>query len=299
MYSIAVSHRTPHAPQALYDLLLASSIQKTDSISTAYTLHHTNGDTTGPITQSTGYVHIRNKENGWQIFVPSLVSNREVCYKMHFPEALAKAIKLPMSCREHISLVLTSRISIIDDLLETVGVGHVLGIKAISRRVVDESGEEDDEEEEEREIAVTTAEASISATVNDIFGLSQVSQASTVIPESNSTPSSNDSYPQLLLGPEPNIVPSVPIQSIFGNVDTYTQLLGHVIRIARQTSLPQSDFLAAPSNGQRLPGYNHQAAFGVRELNQTRHDTKIGAAGELFVSIPPENQFNKFNKETL
>ncbi|KFZ02938.1 hypothetical protein V502_11372 [Pseudogymnoascus sp. VKM F-4520 (FW-2644)] len=282
---IAVSHRTPLAPQPLYDLLLASSIKKTDSISTTYTLHHSNGDTTGPITQSTGHVHIRNKKNGWQIFVPSLASNREVCYKMHFPEALTKAIEIPISCREHISLVLTSSISVIDDLLETVGVGHVPGIEAIPRRVVTESDEEDEEDEEEegeREVVVTTAEASSRVTVNEIFGLSQVSQVSTPIPEGGSTSSSNDSYPELFVGPEADNAPNIPIQIVFGNVDAYTQILGHVIRIARQTNLPQNDFPAAPTNGQHLPGYDHQAVFGVRGLNQTRHDTKIGAAGELF-----------------
>lgn len=50
----------------------------------------------------------------------------------------------PTSCREHIGLVLTSRISVIDDLLETVGVGHVLGIEAIPRRVVDDSDKEEE-----------------------------------------------------------------------------------------------------------------------------------------------------------
>ncbi|OBT74408.1 hypothetical protein VF21_06830 [Pseudogymnoascus sp. 05NY08] len=283
---IAVSHRTPLAPQLLYNMLLASSIQKTDSISTTYTLHHSNGDITGPITQGNGYVHIRNNENGWQIFVPSLVSNREVCYKVQLPEALTRAIEIPISCREHISLVLTSSISVIDDLLETVGVGQVPEIEAFPPRVVseleeeDKSDEEDEEGEEVRELVATTSEASSSVTVNETFGLSQVSQASTPIPEGGSIPSSNDS--QLFIAPDADNALSIPIQSVFGNADAYAQLLGHVIRIAGHTNLPRNDFSAAPSNGQSLPGYNHQAAFGVRELNQKRHDTKIGAAGELF-----------------
>jgi hypothetical protein len=209
---------------------------------------------------------------------------------MHLPEALAKAIEIPTSCREHISLVLTSSISVIDDLLETVGVGHVPGIEAIPRRVVDDS---DEEEEEEEEVVVITPEGTSRVIADEFFGVSQVSRASIAISEGGSTPPSNVSSPQLFLEPEPDNIPNISIQGIFGNVDAYTQLLGHVIRIARQTSLPQSDFPAAPGNGQHLPGYDHQAAFGVRALNQMRHDSKIGAAGELFVSIPPKKSIQQ------
>jgi len=211
---------------------------------------------------------------------------------MHLPEALAKAIEIPTSCRENISLVLTSSISVIDELLETVGVGHVPGIEAIPQRVVDDS---DEEEEEEEEVVVITPEGTSRVIANEFFGVSQVSRASIAISESGSTPPSDVSSRQLFLEPEPDNIPNIPIQGIFGNVDAYTQLLGHVIRIARQTNLPQADFPAAPGNGQHLPGYDHQAAFGVRALNQMRHDSKIGAAGELFVSIPPKNQYNSFD----
>ena len=121
----------------------------------------------------------------------------------------------------------------------------------------------------------------------------QVSRASIAISEGGSTLLSNVSSPQLSLEPEPDNIPNIPIQGIFSNVDAYTQLLGHVIRIARHTSLPQSDFPAAPGNGQYLPAYDHQAAFGVRALHQMRHDSKIGAAGELFVSIPPKKSIQQ------
>jgi hypothetical protein len=252
-------------------------------ISTTHTLHHTSGATTGPIHGNTGHVHIRNQENGWQIFVPTLRSNRELCYQIHLPEALATAIEIPTSCREHISFVLNNSISIINDLLETVGIGHVPGIEAFPRRLVYHS---DREEEEEEVVAIREGTSRVVA--GEFFGASQVSRIGVAIPEGGSTPPSNISSPQQFLEPEPANIPNVPIQGIFGNVDAYTQLLSHVIRLARQTSLPQSTFPAAPGNGQYLLGYDHQAAFGVRVLDQMRHDNKIGAAGELFVSIPPK-----------
>ena len=231
-------------------------------------------------------MHIRNQENGWQIFVPTLQSNRELCYKIHLPEALAKAIEIPASSREHISLVLNNSISFINDFLETVGIGQVPGIEVFPRRLVDDSNGED--EEEVVVVVVATREGTSRVVANEFFGTSQVSRIGVAISEGGSTPPSNISSPQLFFEPEPDNIPNMPIQGIIGNDNAYTQLLSHVIRLARQTSLPQSTFPAAPGNGQYLLGYDHQTAFGVRVLDKMRHDSKIGAAGELFVSIPPK-----------
>jgi hypothetical protein len=42
--------------------------------------------------------------------------------------------------------------------------------------------------------------------------------------------------------------------------------------------------MAIPGNVQFHQGFDHAAAFGIRSQGQMNHDTKIGAAGELFVS---------------
>lgn len=281
MYSVAVSHRTPSPPRLLYDRLLASSILKTDTISTTYTLRHTNGDLTGPISGTSGHVHIRNHENCWQIFVPILESDRSVCYRIHFPEALATAIEIPVSYREHISIVLNDSLSILEDLLETIGIGTVPGIQPIRRRVIDNL---DPREEVEGIEGSADLDRRPIAVANEFFGRSQVSQASVTASEGGSTPRSNISSPRLFFEPEEDDIPNIPIPGLFGSVDAYTQLLDHVIRLARHARLPQSNSPAAVGRGQHLPGYDHLAAFGVRSLDQMRHDSKIGAAGELFVS---------------
>lgn len=84
--------------------------------------------------------------------------------------------------------------------------------------------------------------------------------------ERNHTPSSSDSDEDNVRRP-----------------NVYLELLDNVIRIAQTTILPHRDAAVAPVNGPVHPGFNHNAAFGVRSQGQVNHDIKVGAAGELFV----------------
>jgi hypothetical protein len=70
----------------------------------------------------------------------------------------------------------------------------------------------------------------------------------------------------------------------FSSNDAYRELLDNVIRIANRTNLPHRDFMTEPRDFQFHQGFDHEAAFGIRSQDQMTHDTRIGAAGELFVS---------------
>jgi hypothetical protein len=153
----------------------------------------------------------------------------------------------------------------------------------------------DEDEEEEQELVATPLEGTSRIIADEFFGMCQDRRASIAISEDGLTPISNVSSPQQFPRFAQDNIPDIPIQGMFGNADAYSQLLGQVIRLARQSNLPRSNFSAARGNGQHLPGYDHQTAFGIRALDQMRHDSKIGAAGELFVSIIPKTQYNSFN----
>lgn len=74
--------------------------------------------------------------------------------------------------------------------------------------------------------------------------------------------------------------------------NAYIELLDHVIRIANRINVPHRGFIAGPGSARLLPGFDHEAAFGIRSQGQMNHDTRIGAAGELFVSNPvPQSRF--------
>jgi hypothetical protein len=287
-------------PQPLYDRLLASTVRRSDSIFASYTLNHANGSTTGPIPGIPSYVNIQNRENSWRIFVPNVERQREVCYKMHLPMALAKQLNIPEPCEKIVGLVLTSSTSVLDELLETAGVGNVSSVEPSSR---DLAHEVERPTEGQRGTPVLTSERmsrplareqlDIPRALIVIHERPQITsnyERPVQTPDSEPGPETDpESEANLEADPEPELeaIPNLPVRSVQNDTHTYTQLLDHVIRIARWTYLPQSDFAAAPGQGDYLPGFNRQNAFGVRALNQVLHDTNIGAAGELFVSLSP------------
>jgi hypothetical protein len=282
----------------LYDRLLASEVLRSDNIFASYTLSHANGSTTGPIVDVPGHVHIQTRANSWRIFVPDNEREREICYKMHLPKTLAKQLTIPELCKEIIGHVLNSSASVLDELLETAGIGHVSSVEAVPRSVAHEA--ERPIEEQKRAPVSTTEYISRPLAREHLV----MPRAHTVIHEGPSntphddrpmqTPDSEpgpDTDPESEAAvrensePELENIANLPIRSVLNDILTYTQLLDHIIRIARRTILPQSEFAVAPGQGHDLPGFNRQAAFGVRALNQTLHDINIGAAGELFVSL--------------
>ncbi len=96
--------------------------------------------------------------------------------------------------------------------------------------------------------------------------------------ESGSISPSENSDPFRIVSPE------IPGEIAFVAGNAYLELLDNVIRIASRAVLPRSDALV-PGIGVFHPGYVHNEAFGVRTQGQMNHDFKIGAAGELFVSV--------------
>ncbi|EPE32824.1 ATPase of HSP90 chaperone/DNA topoisomerase II/histidine kinase [Glarea lozoyensis ATCC 20868] len=299
---IVVTHRRIDDPQPLYFQLQMSSVLKSNAIRATYTLRHENGDTTGPIPGIPGHVHVEEVQGFWAIFVPEIASEREISYKLHLPRALARLLDLPASCRDVIGLVLNSSPAVIDELLETEGIGQVLGIEPPVRRLNDDENTLSDEEQATD--TTSTPQGTSRPISRGSDDVPRASRAIMVATERRSAPisreeshrqpldleqavdSEQEPYPQSPseLESESNLdnVIHLPIRQV-PNVDAYTQLLGHVIRIARETDFPRSDSPAAPGNGRYLPGYDALGAFGVRSLNQIGHDKKIGAAGELFV----------------
>jgi len=287
-YSCAVANRTPLVVQGryqnLYDRLLATSVSRTDAISTEYTIRYQNSEIIGPVAQNTGHVHIQEHEGGWQIFVPQNRDAREICYARELPHALASLFKITTLAGESINHVLNSSISVIDELLEIGGVGKITGLDAPQRSNVENMDEDQEEYEEER----LPSRTSVQTNAEEIYLALRESGRAPMLPERLGTPSSSSSG-QESGGVSPSrirhlrsVSPAVPEENEFTH-NAYRELLGNVIRIARQAVLPHRD-AAVLGIGRFHPGYVHDDAFGVRTQGQMNHDFKIGAAGELFVS---------------
>jgi len=262
-YSCAVSNRSSlvhGSPQLLYNRLLATTVLKTDGISTKYKIEYENGDIIGPISRNTGHVHIQEQENSWQIFVPRNRDAREVCYMRELPHALTRLFKITESAGESISHVLNSSIVVINELLEQGGIGAVPGVEPPPRRV--DIGEEETPSGGGPGLFQRSDTPSSS-----IFGEDDVRTSLRQVVARPRSPS--------LAYPEGNEVLTP---------DAWLALLDNVIRIARRTTIPHRNALVGPTNGQFHPDFDHDAAFGIRSQGQMNHDFKIGAAGELFVS---------------
>jgi hypothetical protein len=289
-YRCAVSSRSPlaiRAPSSLYNGLLRSTVFKSDGLSTQCTIQQQGDDTIGPIEQKTGHLHIEKHDETWQIYVPRDRHVREVCYKSALPDALIKIFEVSEASRESVGHVLNSSISVIDDILERAGIGRVPGIEPPLRAFEDMSQGESDSEES----ASVEREVLLSDGFHPFPWDSERSEAGLRVSRRLDTPSSSTFEEGRSQGStySYNIPPrsSAPVdlqRDISYRSNAYRDLLANVIRIASQAQLPLYTASANPSNGQWHLDFNHDAAFGIRSQGETKHDIKIGAAGELFVS---------------
>ena len=269
-------------------------------------------------------MHVREQDDKWEILVPQNRRDREQCYLRQLPEALCKLFHIDLSAREIIGNILKSSPFVIDDLLETAGIGKVSEIQPPPRPSIDDLDEQETvatEETVETEVATAPlrdSRAQSAPLLSSRTGFAQagssnlpslghrvVSSISTSgsrarTPSSSTAPSESRGTPASRIfefpspGPprEPDNIfnrspsPEDVAQGIFAGIDAYRELLDNVIRIASRTTLPRYGAMARPGGGQFHPGFDLEAAFGVRSQDQMTHDTRIGAAGELFVSRP-------------
>ncbi|KAE8447535.1 hypothetical protein EG329_010665 [Mollisiaceae sp. DMI_Dod_QoI] len=288
----AVSFRSPLAlsdPLSLYNQLSATSVLKAYGISTQYTIRLENGETIGPVAQNAGFVHIQVHDTTWQIFVPQDRDARDVCYTRELPDALTKLFKISPSARESIGHVLNSRVSIIEELLEQAGIATVQGIEPPRRRLAEDR---DEHEAMIREATMRPQDQSSLLTPvgrqsqhgmpsQSTSGRELITRDSERSNASSSGAARASASPFSLAMRAPS--PEYPEEDEYLIGNAYLELLHNVIRIASQIALPHYNAIPGLGNGDFNQGYDRVAAFGVRSQGQMNHDTKIGAAGELFV----------------
>jgi hypothetical protein len=286
----AVSYRSAIATlnaQCMLNQLRSASILRTNGISTKYTIQRSGEDITIQI--PSGYVHIREQENRWNVYVPENRRERALCYSLSFPEALTKLFRISPAAREIISNVLSKPIYILDDILEAEGIGMVPDIAPPPRPAAEDSSEEG------------TSEQDVLA-VEDTVASSRSSQAqgtpTSSVRRSHSPPAADQIH-----DPPERLSPEIADGRTYYSRDAYQDLLENVIRLASQTNLPHLNSRAIVGNNQFLEGFDPVITFGIRSQGQMNHDTKIGAAGELFVSTvhnrPSNSELNVYNHRYL
>lgn len=221
--------------------------------------------------------------------MPENEQHLEICYSRQLPDAFSKLFEISSSAREDLGSVLRSSIANIDALLDDAGVANVPGFENRRRRDSQDGQGLEISASEEETPPLTNASRRESFS-NDIENA--IARLSVDLSEQPPTPSSSGfEEPGIRQSVPPNILlPRSPSpDQRFDPDSAYRGLLENVIRKASQISIPRCDAEIAFGDAQFHEGYDHEAAFGVRSQAQMNHDTKIGAAGELFVSF--ENPF--------
>lgn len=301
--SCAFFYQSPMAktdPQSLYHLLLNTSIRRSDEISTKHTLCLGSEDI--QVYVPTGYIHIAEEGNFLQVFVPLNNKHRELCYLRNLPQALTILLQIDLSARNIIQKVLTSSVLVLEDLLDAEGVGKIQSVPPPRRNGEqhDDYYDDDEDGEEGEEEVLSHEEATANSPIPTpqsapLRGRAAVgiwnspSRSSSPMVHYQDTPAGSqfsESNARVSLSPDRHLSRSpTPEQANFGRSAGYIRLLDHVIRMSIRFVFPHHDTVPQVGNGEIHQGFNHGDAFGVRSQGQMSHDIKIGAAGELFVSI--------------
>jgi hypothetical protein len=239
------------------------------------------------VNSDTGLVHIDDSDDKLCIYIPRDPRDRRRCYTLGLPQALARFFKLQDSTASvMLQLVFVTAEDFLDDSLDAHGIvslpanipelsdTEVQDLSTSGTRVSDNSTEgRSASESQDTESFADDINTPLpgSETVEEVLGTRATHRRLLSLP-----PLFRDFLsPRVSLSraPEP-LVPESP----------YIQLLGEVIRLARQVTL--REFLQRPQATVLGQGnISHELAFGVRSEGQIAHDIKIGAAGELFVRL--------------
>jgi len=179
-----------------------------------------------------------------------------VCYARVLPDTLIKMFEIASTAREVIGHVLNTNDFAIDDLLKHAGIGMVPEIEPLPIGPLEPLNEE---VIANRSLLVLNRRAS----------------------SQSNLPGPVRSISVALRSPSPAL--PEPIEFIANTA--YRDLLDNVIGIAQQAAIPHRGVIVGPANGQSDDSFDPIATFGVRSQGEVNHDIKIGAAGELFVSI--------------
>lgn len=305
MHRCAVASRSPLAlrdTHKLYNILSEASVLKTNGITTQYTLFLDN-DVEKVVDVSQGNLHMLDLEDKLEFFVPQMKKERKICYIIDLPQALNNFFEIPTSATEIIGNILNNPLSVLDTVLETAGIGMVPGIDPPLQDYQEDS--EGSEVSDNGEMTASLRQNGPRQGHLVISGASDFehsdrqtasqpgSPGSIVFEDRNvfGTPASSAfrGYTSQTSPDWPSNVARINSealrQQLDHTLDHFRNLLENIILVASTRHFPHNGVTQFLGIGHFFPGFGHAATFGVRNLDQIGHDTRIGAAGELFVSF--------------
>lgn len=245
-------------------------------------------EVTASVQSDSGSVHIEEVSNVLRIYVPRDDSDRQRCYSLDLPQALARYFGLRDSTAPFaFSSVFLTPENLIDGFLDRHEIvrispdisqhpesespdttsleAHAEGDDVISGSEETEEGGEGIGTPRDTPCPSPETAAELSRTIATYYR--------------TSTPPL-----QLFTVPHPDRASPDTVPRPVSENHRYIQLLDKVIGLAHSLTLTEA--LRRPlSNVGSNENTSHNLVFGVRSENPLAHDIKIGAAGELFVSF--------------
>lgn len=259
---------------------------------------------------SQGVLHIEERDGIPQLFVPRNSRDRNLCFSGQLPKSLARYLGITdPAAAERFRVIVLSSADVIDDVLDEDGIIRAPDID-FSSSESNTLGEESDELNTDVSIMTPTssedrasathqlrpgAPRPIPANVLNLPARANFPQigAPLVVPRATHEPRplalAEDGRPDF----HPSSHSDPEIATPLSSTTQYVQVLEKVIEKGRREVFPSAEAPGLQNRAENLPFANgdvtHGSPFGPRSQNRIEHDIKIGAAGELYVSLckPP------------
>jgi hypothetical protein len=232
-------------------------------------------------------IHYQAVENVLKLYVPKDRQQRRACYRSQLPKLLADIIGVDSSAHYDISVIMSSDLRSLDDVLIELDISSVSWIAKPERDISD-----DDD-------SATSIQGTLQDSSSRSASNSPSSTENTLVEHRSNlrTPGSSASRSRFHLGirdmddvedvedDDEAFVPTPPPPQ-------YHEFVEQVLRNARRSGyantsnsnrIPISG--SSPLNGPSPTAFDRTATFGDRTADQMKHDRRIGAAGEAFVSL--------------
>jgi hypothetical protein len=253
------------------------------------TLSLSQGTLTATAESSSGLLHIEENNGTLRIFVPRDPQQRKLCYPGQLPKALVRYLGITdPAATGSFRIVILVPADVLDDVLDEDGIVQVPNIDSLGSEL---STPEDLEPDElAPEVSTLTPTSSEDQPSTGLRLQSAATHSIEVRPEA--TEFRYERRPSSTSVEDDHLVHQPTLRSQSENTvpltydAQYVQLLEKVIEAARRAAFPTAEALDLQDLADALPSADTQGPLlGLRAQNQIERDIKIGAAGELYVSL--------------
>ena len=290
--------------KALYEQLAKAIVHETNGVTKRMTIKLLDREYRAESAE--GNLHLKSEGAQLQLFVPRDCDAREICYLEDLPKRLLQVLAISRSEAEAIiiQIIQSNSAAALHTVLSKKGIINLSVPELPCDSWRDSPPIQTREKDGGSQARLKTSQGRRKVASDSSDKLSQTIR--TPSPSESESPSSETraSYSYRpwptkrsarVSSSAPAPKSAQPTPGLEPDSTEYVRLLDRVIKHAKKTSFPERDSFDFADMLNALPSDNEAgessivsapiAPFGIRSQDQLRHDRKIGAAGELYVSF--------------